>query len=128
MNATAPAVLGYPQDLPGQQSLDTPPANRIEKRDHDQSEGRGMGGLIERMHNVEQRDGRPLKKPKITNDGLDNDEEQPKAIFGGGGKGGPIGEYMKEKRREGLESSGPINAVVDLTGGKYLGQIGTTLR
>lgn len=76
-----------------------------------------MGGLIERMHNVSKREDRPQKKQKREHIGEDADDEQRKAVFAGGGKGGEIGEYMKQKRREGQQEAGPTNAVVDLTAG-----------
>lgn len=78
---------------------------------------RGMGNLIEQVYNITPREDRPRKKQKT--DHSENEvEEKNKAVFSGGGKGGDIGEYMKQKRKEGQEMSGSINAVVDLTGGR----------
>ena len=86
----------------------------------DESDGKGMSSFIERVHNVSQREERPPKKQKIDTFDDDDDTEK-KAIHGGGGKGGEIGEYMRQKKKEGLAESGSIGALVDLTGGKDLG-------
>lgn len=90
--------------------------NGVHKRGNEEVE-RGMGGLIERMHNVSKREDRPQKKQKREHIGEDVDDEQGKAVFTGGGKGGEIGEYMKQKRREGQQEVGLTNTVVDLTAG-----------
>jgi len=89
--------------------------NGLEKRNYDDYEGQGMGSLIERVHNISQRQERPQKKQR--SETFDEDEKERKAAFAGGGKGGEIGEYMEQKKKEGLEESGPVSAVVDLTGG-----------
>lgn len=86
------------------------------KRGHGEVE-RGMGSLIEQMHNVSKREDRPQKKQKREHLGDELEDEQRKAVFTGGGKGGDIGEYMKQKRREGQQDAGPTNTVVDLTAG-----------
>lgn len=93
-------------------------SNDAAKRDHQAyDEGQGMGSLIERMHGVSKREERPQKKPKTDySDGYD-DGEREKAMFTGGGKGGDIGEFMKQKKKEGLQESGPIGTIVDLTEG-----------
>ena len=93
-------------------------SNEAAKRDHQAyDEGQGMGNLIERMHGVSRREERPQKKPKTNySDGYD-DGEREKAVFTGGGKGGDIGEFMKQKKKEGLQESGPIGTLVDLTEG-----------
>ena len=88
------------------------------KRNHDEYEEQGMGSLIERVHNVTERQERPQKKPK--SETFDEDDIEKKAAFAGGGKGGEIGEYMKKKREEGLKENGAANAVVDLTGGMHI--------
>ena len=90
-------------------------SNRLPKRDHENYEGQGIGNLIERVHNVTQREERPQKKQKT--EAFDDDED--KKTFSGGGKGGEIGEYMRQKKKEGLNESGPAAAVVDLTGGTF---------
>lgn len=91
------------------------------KRDHEDCEVLGMGNFIERVHNVSQREKRPLKKQKLeTQEKSEFDVEHGRrAISGGGGKGGEIGEYIKQKKKEGIAESGPSSAVVDLTGGMY---------
>lgn len=90
--------------------------NAAHKRDQEEVE-RGMGSLIERVHNVSNREDRPHKKQKREHLGEDAEEEQRKAVFAGGGKGGDIGEYMKQKRREGQQDAGRTSTVVDLTAG-----------
>lgn len=90
--------------------------NASQKRNQDEDEGNGMGNMIERMHNLTERQERPRKKRKTDKD--DNGDEQIKAGFSGGGKGGEIGEYMKQKREEGQKESGPPQAVIDLTEGE----------
>ena len=90
--------------------------NSSAKRDLDAYEGQGMGSLIERVHNVSQREERPQKKQKSADFADDPDKE---AFHGGGGKGGEIGEYMKQKKKEGIAEAGSCSSVVDLTGGMY---------
>lgn len=90
----------------------------LHKRDHEDYEGRGMGSLIESLHNVSQREERPQKRSKAEKEQFDVEEDK-KIKFVGGGKGGEIGDYLKEKKKQGIAESGPANAVVDLTGGTY---------
>lgn len=91
-------------------------SNGAHKRDQEEVE-RGMGSLIEQVHNVSKREDRSHKKQKREVPDETAEEEQRKAAFAGGGKGGEIGEYMKQKRREGQQDAGPTNAIVDLTAG-----------
>lgn len=77
--------------------------------------GQGMGTLIERLHNVSQRGEPPQKRLKHHQIGTENRA----TAFVGGGKGGEIGAYMKQKRDENLITSGPA-PVVDLTESNYL--------
>ena len=93
-----------------------PNVDGLPKRDHEDLNGLGMGSLIEKVHNVSQREERPRKKPKVENDEFEVEEDK-KASFVGGGQGGEIGEYLKEQKKQGIAGSGPANAVVDLTGG-----------
>ena len=90
----------------------------LNKRDRKDYEGQGMGSLIESLHNVTQREGRPEKKPKVEKDhfGVEGDK---KVDFVGGGKGGELGDYLKERKKQGIAESRSANAVVDLTGGMY---------
>lgn len=108
----SPNHSSHPQLSGGSAELN---GNGLRKRDYDDYKGQGMGRLIERVHNVSRREERPQKKAK--NKIFDEDDKDNKAAFGGGGKGGEIGEYMRQKKKEGLEESGTVNAVVDLTGG-----------
>ncbi|KAL8693737.1 MAG: hypothetical protein Q9218_001482 [Villophora microphyllina] len=76
----------------------------------------GMGAMIEHIHGVSQREDRPQKRQKVDHD----DEDGVKATFSGGSKGGEIGEYLKQKRKEGtdeVQAAAASSAVVDLTGG-----------
>ena len=90
--------------------------NGLHKRDREDFEGQGMGSLIERVHNISQREERPQKKSKVQNDDFGVEEDKKFKSFGGG-KGGEIGDYLKEKKKQGIAESKPVNAVVDLTGG-----------
>ena len=78
-------------------------------------EEKGQGTLIERLHNVSQRGEPPQKRLKPHQIGTENRT----TAFVGGGKGGEIEEYMKQKRDEGQITSGPA-PVVDLTESNYL--------
>ena len=60
--------------------------------------GNGMGNMLERMHNVTERDMVPQKRRRIEDQSNDT---QRKAEFSGGGKGGVLGNYMREKKEEG---------------------------
>ena len=91
--------------------------NSLHKRDREDLEGQGMGGLIEKVHNISQREGRPQKKPKVQNDEFGGEEDKKVNAFGGGKGGAEIGDYLKEKRKQGIAESKPANTVVDLTGG-----------
>lgn len=80
-----------------------------------EEKGQGMGTLIERLHNVSQRGEPPQKRLKPHQIGSENRT----TTFFGGGKGGEIGEYMKQKRDEGHITLGSAH-VVDLTESNYL--------
>ena len=104
---------------PSSKELSEIDVNALQKRDREDFEGQGMGSLIERVHNVSQREERPQKKPKVQKDELDVEESQ-NSKFCGGGKSGEIGDFLKEKKKQGIAETGPVNAVVDLTGGTHL--------
>ena len=93
-----------------------PTSNAMSKRDADELDdhGQGIGNMIERMHGVSRRDERPQKKPKTIQS---DDGDAKKPVFAGGGKGGDIGEFMREKRMEGQAQSVPTAEIVDLTAG-----------
>jgi hypothetical protein len=76
--------------------------------------GGGMGHMLERMHNVADRDLLPQKRRKIYDD---RPEGGRKSEFHGGGKGGVIGEYMRERREEGQKENVANRAAVDLSSG-----------
>lgn len=80
--------------------------------------GMGMGHMLERMHNVSERDFPPQKRRKIDREGEDDNAR--KAHFGGGGKGGVLGAHMKEKQEQGRkeDAANGTRPSVDLTGGR----------
>ena len=94
----------------------SPSSNGLQKRASEEPEAQGMGGFIERIHGITEREQRPNKRQK-TDTNPEDDEERRKATFAGGGKGGDIGEFMREKRKEAQADSGPSGTVVDLTAG-----------
>lgn len=102
---------------PKQQSGSSPSSNGSHKRPSEEPEAPGMGNFIERVHGITQREERPHKRIKTDNQS-EADEEEKKATFAGGGKGGDIGEYMREKRKEAQAKDGPQMNVVDLTEGR----------
>jgi hypothetical protein len=75
----------------------------------------GMGQMLERMHNVASRDMLPQKRRKIYDEGAQN--EQRKAEFHGGGRGGVIGDYMRAKKEEGQRENLPTRNAVDISAG-----------
>jgi hypothetical protein len=78
----------------------------------------GMGNMLERMHNVASRDMMPQKRRKIHDGRAQNDQK--KAEFNGGGKGGVIGEYMREKKEQGQKESLPTRTAVDISASELL--------
>ena len=112
LNGKAPENNGDP--------IESKTVNGSQKRDREDCDGRGMSGLIEKVHNVSQREQRPQKKPKVENGDFDVEEDKRVGFVGGGQGGGEIGDYLKEKRKQGIAESGTVNGVVDLTGGTYL--------
>ncbi len=114
---TDPTSARNSQASTHQQNMELAHPNGLGKRDHEDLEGQGQGNLIERMHNVTETEERPVKKRKTDDSDFVGDDEHGKASFKGGK--GELGEYLKDKRREGQENSVSTNAVVDLTGGQY---------
>jgi hypothetical protein len=78
--------------------------------------GGGMGSMLERMHNVAEREMLPQKRRKIHEE---HPEDKRKAEYNGGGKGGVLGEYMRVKKEEGQKErqNGTHVAAVDLSAG-----------
>lgn len=86
--------------------------------DLEASEGFGQGSLIEKAYNVSHREERPQKRVKIDK-AQDLEDEEKSKFHGVGGSGGDLAEYVKEKKKEGLQQQGPTNPiVVDLTNGE----------
>ncbi|KAL8696301.1 MAG: hypothetical protein Q9201_007730 [Fulgogasparrea decipioides] len=86
-----------------------------EARHFDENPGtsRGLGAMIEQVHGVSNREERPQKRQKVDHECADSD----KATFSGGSKGGELGGYLKQKRKEGQDDAQAAASVVDLTGG-----------
>lgn len=89
-------------------------------QDEDDHQEQGMGSLIEKAYNVGHREERPQKRQRLEKtEDFEDDQEKPK-FSGGGGKGGDLGEYVKQKKKEGIEENGAVpNTVVDLTQGAH---------
>lgn len=124
----------YSADMPDRSISDT----SSPKRSNPDGDNISAGLMLERLHGVSKREDRPQKRIKkdhgIDEDGEDLVDARKKAEFSGGGKGGELGAYIKEKREEGKaetigvkpENSGlkPVNNgvksenVIDLTDGK----------
>ncbi|KAG8528534.1 uncharacterized protein KY384_007452 [Bacidia gigantensis] len=104
---------GLVQSLQEEGKIDGPSPSELEHGDKPRD---GQGSYIERLHGILEREERPSKKQKRTGDEPDNQdsEKKGKATFSGG-KGGELGEYVKEKKKEGLKDT-PVDAIVDLTG------------
>ncbi|KAI5197174.1 hypothetical protein E4T38_08141 [Aureobasidium subglaciale] len=96
-------------------------ASETKKRDLDDDpvqqddNASGVGSFMERQFNLTDREAAPVAKKQKMDDDI-NDSKR-KAMFKGG-KGGVIGEYLKEQRDQGAREAGPAAAAaaVDLTG------------
>lgn len=95
---------------------DTPDEAGVSDPLEDQ-EGQGVGGFIERMHGITHREERPRKRRK-TKIRPDEDDEEGKPTFHGGGRGTEIGDYLREKSKESQANVVSDGAVIDLTAGK----------
>lgn len=122
-NAAPQQPLMFQFDSPGGQPQPQPsyhahppqqPAMNGNKGFAGYANGGGMGHMLERMHQVTDRDMMPQKRQKIRDD---RQEDGRKAEFNGGGKGGVIGEYMREKRDEGRKENVTKGTVVDISAG-----------
>ncbi|KAB8337248.1 hypothetical protein FH972_021550 [Carpinus fangiana] len=88
------------------------------------SNGSGNGNqtssMLERLHNVQDRQDQPRKRLKVDSNQEDDDEVevQKKAQHSSRGGGGDLGKYVEEKRKQGLRDN-PQAAIVDLTSEKY---------
>ncbi|KAL8660648.1 MAG: hypothetical protein Q9202_006352 [Teloschistes flavicans] len=98
--------LFHPKSEEQLSPIGTPPAEENASR---------LGAMIEQVHGISEREDRPQKRQKIDHEDVDS----VKATFSGGSKGGEIGEYLKQKRKEGEDEAhaAAFSAVVDLTGG-----------
>lgn len=116
-NAEIPSTPS-PELLP---AFASPPQNFVfssaePKLDHDgntEPSPTGMGSLVERTFQVVDRDNRLVKRRKIDHPSGDAHTGKSGSNFAGGGKGGEIGTYMKQKREEKVTS--PSSTIVDLT-------------
>ena len=75
-----------------------------------------MGHMLELMHNVTDRDMMPQKRLKIHDD---RQVDPRKVEFNGGGKGGVIGDYMREKRDDSRKENVAKGTVVDISAGQF---------
>ena len=111
-SAASSVANGGPAILP--QSNGTPLAEADGAEVH-----HGMSSMIERMHNVSNRDSVPTRKRKSEAQ-PDQDEapEQKKAksTFNGATAGGPLTQHMKAERENIVAKNGPSTAPIDLTG------------
>lgn len=76
----------------------------------------GMGSMIERMHNVSNREAGPPKKrkPEVHEEQDSGPEhKKAKAAFSGSSSGG----LLKDERKKYADAPGPSNQPIDLTGG-----------
>ena len=106
-----PTHHGHPPQYNNNHHL---PSNGFAQYANGNREMRGMGHMLERMHNVADRDMLPQKRRKIHDERPEDDR---KAEFNGGGKGGVLGGYMKEKREEGQkEAAAKGTSAVDISG------------
>jgi hypothetical protein len=79
--------------------------------------GLNMASAMEKLHGVTAREDRPQKRRKT--ESLEGQEGEVKSKFAGGGKGGVIGEYMREQKEAGKSEASKPSQVVDLTAGMY---------
>ena len=79
----------------------------------------GLRSMIERTHNVSEREVRPSKRIKVEHDPEDGDAPGSKSKFTGGAKGSELGQYVRNGRKEGAQATGPpsTSSIVDLTTG-----------
>ena len=79
----------------------------------------GLRSMIERTHNVSEREHRPTKRAKLEHDSEDGDNSRTKSKFAGGTGRSELGEYVRNGRKEGVQNMGPpsVSSVVDLTAG-----------
>lgn len=85
----------------------------------DDDETPGLGSMIERYHNVTNREDTPQKKRKsqiIDEDDIeDENRKKAKSPFTGSGGDGTIGQHLKSERENAAAESGPNTAAIDLT-------------
>lgn len=77
-----------------------------------------FGGLIEKIHGVSTREDRPQKRQKRDHESEEDKVDEKKGSFAGGGKGGVIGEYMRQRKEEGKREAVSSGTYVDLTIGE----------
>jgi len=116
-----PTQLAFQFDSPVGFVQHTPHAHPASQNNHAPNgfaayaNGGGMGSMVERMHNVTDRDLLPQKRRKVQDTRPDN---QGKAEFHGGGKGGVLGEYMRQKEEEGRKGRVSNGIAVDISSGR----------
>ncbi|KAI9805968.1 MAG: hypothetical protein M1825_000582 [Sarcosagium campestre] len=76
----------------------------------------GLSNMIEKLHGISTRKEYPSKRQRRDDEeDQDMESEVERSTYVGGGKGGPIGEYMKQKREEGAQEAQKSGKIVDLT-------------
>lgn len=102
-----------PQQTPSLHSNPANEQNGFASYANGNEQAGAMGHMLERMHNVTNRSMLPPQKRRRL-DG-DHDELRGKSKFSGGGKGGVLGEYVRDKRDEGQREETARATVVDIS-------------
>ena len=88
------------------------------KSDHGDYEESEMSSLLEKTYNIGNRQEPPQKKQKTDQTEQFEDDRENLKYVGSRGGGGELGEYVTQKRQEGLQdSTAALGNVVDLTQG-----------
>ncbi|EPE31291.1 P-loop containing nucleoside triphosphate hydrolase [Glarea lozoyensis ATCC 20868] len=127
-NGTSPAPsLSFQFDSPAGSGQDSPHSHPSSMYDGEQTTSNGqngfasyangngnggMGSMLDRLHNVADRSMVPQKRRKVVDD---REEDKKKAEFSGGGKGGILGQYMQDQRKEGHDQAVANGKVVDIS-------------
>jgi SNF2 family DNA or RNA helicase len=115
-----PRAANSRPNTPVQQLVGGPPGiDSSDSQDQSAASSPGMGGMLERLHNVGTRDSAPRpKKRKSDVNGEEDaspDRKKSKATFNGAIAGGPLAEHMKAEREKFASQNGPSTSTIDLT-------------
>ena len=114
-NATASPLSSFHKPINDGSPESSSDSKSVQGQKHGGSEEQGIGNLIERLHGISEREERPFKKRKVERDS--DFEGEKKATFRAKRQGGELGEYVKQKKKEGLADPEAVRNVVDLTEG-----------